>query len=179
MNHSDINKAITNRSLFTGREEGTYFTGELYDYVCDNHDDPFILFKLAVYGYYAKEYKWTREQADQFIEDHKENSIKWTDGVNEYYYDWGKGKNLITSDYLHVPNLDHIVPKSLGGKDVPGNLRIRCRRLNENRGNTNSDKERRATIIDLYQDMSSDEQQKLIIYLESLGKLNIDNLNNK
>ena len=118
MNHVNINKAIINRSLFTGREEGTYFTGDLYDYVCDNYEDPFILFKLAIYGYYAKEYKWTKEQADQFIEDHKENSIKWTDGVNEYYYDWGKGKNLITSDYLHVPNLDHIIPKSYA-KDMP------------------------------------------------------------
>lgn len=168
MSHQKINQDIINRTIFSGREEGTYYTGALYDYACDNYQDPYLLFKLAIYGYYAKEYKWTNEQADQFIEDHKENSVKWSDGVQEYYYDWGKGKNKITEDYLHVPNLDHIDPKSLSKNNSPENFRIRCRRLNENKGNTNSDVERRATIIDMFKDMSKDEQTKLLKYLQSL-----------
>lgn len=170
MSHDKINESIINRTIFSGREEGTYYTGDLYDFACDNYDDPHLLFKLAIYGYYAKEYKWTREQADKFIEDHKAESVKWSDGEQEYYYDWGKGKNSITTDYLHVPNLDHIIPRSLGGTNDPSNLRIRCRRLNENRGNTSTDLERRATIIDLFNDMSKIERERLLQYLSSLTK---------
>lgn len=168
MKHNQINQAIINRTIFTGREESTYYTGDLYDYACDNYNDPHLLFKLAVYGYYAKEYKWSKEQADSFIEKHKNDSVKWTDGNNEYYYDWGKGKNKVTEDYFHIPNLDHINPKSLSKDNSPDNFRIRCRRLNENKGNTNTDLERRATIIDMFKDMSREEQYLLLEYLEKI-----------
>jgi hypothetical protein len=168
MTHTEINQAILDRELFTGDEESTYYN--LYNYAVDNYEDPHLLFKISVYGYYAKVYKWTTLEADQFIEEHKDNSIKWTDGIQEYYYDWGKGKNKITEDYLHVPNLDHIDPHSLSKNNKPINFRIRCRRLNENKGNTNSDKERRATIIDLFNDMDTTNQEDLVKYLLSIKK---------
>jgi len=110
-----------------------------------------------------KKYKWTKDQADWFIETQKENSVSWSDGVHTYYYDWARGKNIVTKDYLHVPNLDHIIPKSLGGTDAPENMRIRCRRVNENRGNTNSNKERRATIIDMFNDIDDKEEQRSLL----------------
>ena len=172
MSHNDINKAILNKELFSGQEEGTYFNQELYNYFCDNYDDPYLLFKIKIKGYYQKLYKWSDAETDKFIEDHKHNSVKWTDGVQEYYYDWGKGKNQVTDDYLHFPNLDHIIPASIGETpdNRPVNFRIRCRRLNENRGNTNSDSERRATIIDMYTDMDEQEQQDLLKYLQTIKK---------
>jgi hypothetical protein len=169
MTHNKINQAIIDRELFTGDEESTYY--HLYNFVVDNYDDPYILFKVAIKGYYQKLYKWSDAETDKFIEDHKESSVKWTDGNQEYYYDWGKGKNKVTNDYLHFPNLDHIDPHSLSKDNRPENFRIRCRRLNENRGNTNSDKERRATIIDMFNDMDSDTQQDLIKYLQKIQKL--------
>jgi hypothetical protein len=52
----------------------------------------------------------------------------------------------------------------------PENFRIRCRRLNENKGNTNTDSERRATIIDMFSDMQINEQQDLLKYLERIRK---------
>jgi hypothetical protein len=133
--------------------------------MCNNYHDPHLLFKIAIYGYYSKLYKWSKDETDKFIEDHKEESIKWSDGVREYYYDWGKGNNKVTENYFHVPNLDHIDPYSLSKDNRPENFRIRCRRLNENRGNTNSDKERRATIIDMFNDMDAAEKQNLLEYL--------------
>lgn len=168
MTHDEINQAILSRELFTGDEESTYYN--LYDYAVDNYEDPHLLFKIAIYGYYAKVYKWSKVEADQFIETHKEQSVKWTDGIQEYYYDWGKGKNKVTDDYLHFPNLDHVDPHSLSKNNNPANFRIRCRRLNENRGNTNTDKERRATIIDLFNDMDPSLQQDLIQYLIKIQK---------
>jgi hypothetical protein len=168
MTHDEINQAIVNRELFTGDEESTYYN--LYDYAVDNYDDPHLLFKIAVYGYYAKTYKWSKADADQFIETHKEASIKWTDGIQDYYYDWGKGKNKVTEDYLHVPNLDHVDPHSLSKNNNSINFRIRCRRLNENKGNTNTDKERRATIIDLFNDMDPVSQTDLLKYLTQIKK---------
>jgi hypothetical protein len=172
MSHSEINKAILNRELFSGQEEGTYFNQELYNFFCDNYYDPYLLFKIKIKGYYQKLYKWTDAETDKFIEDHKEKSIKWTDGIQEYYYDWGKGKNQVTENYLHFPNLDHIIPASIGEvpDNRPENFRIRCRRLNENRGNTNTDKERRATIIDMFNDMGGAEQQDLLKYLKNIAK---------
>jgi hypothetical protein len=168
VNHNDINQSIKDRELFTGDEEPTYYN--LYDYAVDNYEDPYLLFKLAIKGYYQKLYKWTDEETDKFIEENKEVSVKWTDGVQEYYYDWGKGKNKVTEDYLHVPNLDHIDPHSLSKDNRPENFRIRCRRLNENRGNTNSDKERRATIIDMFNDMDSANQEDILKYLHTIKK---------
>ena len=172
MKHNVINQSILNRELFSGQEEGTYFNQELYNFFCDNYEDPHLLFKIKIKGYYQKLYKWTDVGTEQFIEDHKDKSVKWTDGVQEYYYDWGKGKNQVTEDYLHFPNLDHIIPASIGevADDRPENFRIRCRRLNENRGNTNTDSERRATIIDMFNDMDAVEQQDLLKYLKIIKK---------
>jgi hypothetical protein len=168
MTHNEINQLILDRELFSGQEEGTYFNQELYNFFCDNYYDPHLLFKIKIKGYYQKLYKWTDAEADKFIEDHTAESVKWSDGVQEYYYDWGKGKNQVTEDYLHFPNLDHIDPHSLSKDNRPENFRIRCRRLNENRGNTNSDPERRATIIDMFKDMDPSEQLSLLKYLQSI-----------
>jgi hypothetical protein len=170
MNHNDINHLIKNRKLFSGNEDDTYYNEFLYGVATKNFTDPYVLFKIAIYGYYKGKYKWTQEQADWFIETQKENSVCWTDGIQEYYYDWGRSKNQVTKDYLHIPNLDHVIPKSLGGTDDPENMRIRCRRVNENKGNTNSDKERRATIIDMFNDMGIKNKKLLLKYLkENLG----------
>jgi hypothetical protein len=168
MDHNEINQLIASRRLHSGNDDDTYYNEYLYGFACKNYTDPHVLFKLAIYGYYMKKYKWTQEQANWFIETQKENSVSWTDGSQTYYYDWGKGKNKLTEDYLHTPNLDHIMPASLGNRpdNRPENFRIRCRRLNENRGNTNSNKERRATIIDMFNDIDDPKEQRdLIKYL--------------
>ena len=166
---------IEERELFPGQEDGTYFTQSLYDYAADNSTDPNILFKIKIKGYYQKLYKWTDEETNQFIKNNLDESIKWTDGIHEYCYDWGYGKNLITDHSFHFPNLDHIVPKSLA--DTLGwtteqinhysNFRIRCAKLNESKGNINSDQERRMVILDNWNDMILENKQKL---LEVLAK---------
>ena len=166
--HNQINDLIANRTLFPGYDELTYYTQDLYDYVCDNQEDPLVLFKLKVYGYYAKKYKWTRKEADSFIENNAVDAIKHTDGTQDYYYDWGKGKNQVTDHPMHEPNLDHIDPKSLSRNNNPSNFRIRCARLNENKGNMNTDIERRATVLDILKDMSVSERNNLIEYINVL-----------
>jgi hypothetical protein len=72
MKHDEINQGILNRELFSGQEEGTYFNQELYNFFCDNYDDPHLLFKIKIKGYYQKLYKWTDLETEQFIEDHKD-----------------------------------------------------------------------------------------------------------
>lgn len=172
MTNEEINKAILNRELFSGQEEGTYFNQELYNYFCDNYDDPNLLFKLEIYGYYKSKYKWTKEQADWFIQNNLEESIKWSpDGIKEYYYDWGRGKNLITENVLHFPHLDHIIPREQGGTNAPENMRIRCHRLNTSKSNINSDLERWAVAADQFKDMDADTQEKFIEYLKSVKKV--------
>ena len=173
MTYEEINKAILNRELFSGIEEGTYFNQELYNYFCDNYDDPNLLFKIEIYGYYKPKYKWTKEQADWFIENNIHESIKWSpDGVTEYYYDWGRGKNLITDALFHFPHLDHVIPASIGEKpnNRPENFRIRCKRLNESRGNIHTDKERWAVAADQFNDMDADSQDQFLNYLHSIKK---------
>jgi hypothetical protein len=168
MTANEINQAIINRSLFHGQEEDTYHTKELYDFACDNFDDPNLLFKLEIYGYYKVKYKWSKEQADWFIMNHLEDSVKWSDGLQEYFYDWGRGKNEITKHVMHFPHLDHIIPREQGGTDDPENMRIRVKRLNESKGNINSDSERRAVIIDNFQDMILENQILVLEYLKEL-----------
>ena len=149
----DINSIIESRELYTGFDESTYFKQSLYDFVVDNFEDPDVLFKVKVFGRYKSLYKWTDQQCQQFIDDNINEARGYQVNGKMYLYDWGAGKNKITYDKMHESNLDHIVPKERGGKDVPENMRIRSRRLNENKGNTNSDQERYATIIDMITDM--------------------------
>ena len=66
MTHNEINQTIFDRELFTGDEESTYYN--LYDFAVDNYEDPYLLFKIAIYGYYSRSYKWTKEEADKFID---------------------------------------------------------------------------------------------------------------
>jgi hypothetical protein len=166
--HDEINDLIKNRQLHPGNDENTYYSPELYDFAVDNHDDPFVLFKIKVYGYYQKRYKWTREQADWFIENNIAEAYSHSDGSQEYLYDWGKGKNKVTGNMMHEPNLDHINPASLSNNDHPSNFRIRCARLNENKGNMSTDQERRATVIDTLKDMSESSRNELLSYLDNL-----------
>lgn len=162
MTNSEINNAIQSRELFSGQEEGTYYTLSLYNFAVDHYDDPHVLFKLKIKGYYQKLYKWTNSETEWFIENNLEQSVKWTDGTQEYYYDWGIGKNQITDHVLHFPNLDHIVPDSISKDNRPENFRIRCKRLNESKGNINSDTERSAVILDLFGDMDRATQNAII-----------------
>ena len=69
---------------------------------------------------------------------------------------------------MHEPHLDHIDPRSLSKNNNPENFRIRCARLNENKGNMVSDNERRATIIDMFKDMSLEAQQSLLEHLNKI-----------
>ena len=87
-----------------------------------------------------------------------------------YAYDWGSGENkILPIDKMHEPNLDHWTPREQGGSDNPDNLRIRSRRVNENKGNTNSDQERFATITDMIDDMNNLEYiNKIIEYANSI-----------
>lgn len=166
--HDEINERISARSLHPGYDEGTYFTQDLYDFAVDNYQDPLVLFKVKIYGYYAPKYKWSKSQADWFIETNSKDAVGHSDGIHTYLYDWGRGHNKITDHMMHEPNLDHIDPRSLSKNDTPENFRIRCARLNENKGNMISDRERRATIIDMFMDMSEKERVLLLEHLRDL-----------
>lgn len=167
--HDEINDRIRNHPLHTGYDELTYFAQWIYDFAVDHHEDPLVLFKVKVYGYYAPKYKWTREQADWFIEQNAKEASGHSDGEREYLYDWGRGHNKVTTHMMHEPNLDHIDPRSLSNNNRPENFRIRCARLNENKGNMVSDRERRATIIDMFLDMDHLERQSLLKYLQGIA----------
>lgn len=166
--YDEINDLIRNRHLHTGFDDATYFAQWIYDFAVDNHSDPLVLFKVKIYGYYVPKYKWTRQQADWFIENNANDAIGHSDGEHEYLYDWGRGHNKVTEHMMHEPNLDHINPRSLSKDNRPENFRIRCARLNENKGNMVSDRERRATIIDMFMDMGDSERMSL---LEHLGRV--------
>lgn len=162
----NINEQIKNRKLVTGFDESTYYNQDLFNFVVDNITDPNVLFKIKIYGYYKSKYKWTQEQCDYFID----NNITEAQGHDVsgiwFEYDWGSGDNSITNNKMHKPNLDHIIPKEQGGKDVPENMRIRVARLNESKGNTNSDIERWAIILDMWNDIEDKEH-----YLPLLKRL--------
>lgn len=170
IDHQAINEKIKARVLHPGYDDLTYYTLDLYNFACEHYDNPLVLFKIKIYGYYAKRYKWTEEQANWFIENNAQDAISHSDGVQEYLYDWGKGKNQITDHPMHEPNLDHINPHSLSQDNSPENFRIRCARLNENKGNMNSDNERRATILDMLEDMSLEEREKLVVFIKKRYK---------
>lgn len=168
-NHDAINQQIRSRVLHPGYDDLTYYNQGLYDYACDNLDDPLLLFKIKIRGYYAPKYKWTKSQADWFISNNSADANGHGDGEHEYLYDWGSGRNKITTDMMHEPNLDHIDPRSLSRNDRPENFRIRCARLNENKGNMTTDRERRATIIDMFMDMDIAERTSLLEHLNKIA----------
>lgn len=165
--HERINQDIRDRVLHTAPEDGTYYTQDLYDHAVDNAADPDLLFRIKIWGFYARKYKWTRAQADWFIEQNLAESRSHSDGQREYLYDWGAGLNKVTIDMMHEPNLDHIDPHSLSRNNDPSNFRIRCARLNENKGNMVSDLERRATIIDMFKDMAPEARDALLEHLNT------------
>jgi hypothetical protein len=169
---AEINQAIRDRQLHQSNDDGTYFTQDLFNFAVDNHDDPLVLFKIKVLGYYARVYKWTVDQAMWFIEHNAKDAYSHSDGEIEYLYDWGRAKNKLTDHPMHEPHLDHIDPHSLSKNDRPENFRIRCARLNENKGNMVSDLERRATIIDMFKDMDAPAQRSLLDYLATLVSSN-------
>lgn len=154
---STINENIQSRKPYTGFDDSTYYTQDLFNFVVDNFNDPDVLFKLKILGMYRKKYKWTEQQAWDFINANLEESRGHDVDGTWYSYDWGSGENSITKDKMHEPNLDHIIPREQGGEDIPENMRIRCRRLNENKGNTNTDQERWATVIDMLNDIEDKE----------------------
>jgi len=168
--HDQINAAIRDCVLHSAPDDSTYYNQELYDYAVDNLDDPLLLFRIKVMGLYRYRYKWTRAQAEWFIEQNQHEALGHSDGEREYLYDWGAGFNKVTTDMMHEPNLDHIDPHSLSRNNNPENLRIRCARLNENKGNMVSDLERRATIIDMFKDMDPTAQQSLLSYLNGMSQ---------
>ena len=166
--HDQINQAIRDRVLHTAPDDGTYYSLDLYDWACDNMDDPLLLFKIKVRGFYARKYKWTPAQAEWFIQHNATDAVSHGDGEREYLYDWGAGLNKVTTDMMHEPNLDHIDPRSLSRNNDPTNFRIRCARLNENKGNMVSDSERRATIIDMFRDMEPAARLALLEHLHTI-----------
>lgn len=170
---SVINESIKNRKLFTGFDESTYYRKSLYDMVADNADDPLILFKVKIFGFYKYRYRWTNKDCQKFFDSHKENALGHEVNGVWYYYDWGSGENKVTNDAMHEPTLDHILPREQGGTDAPENLRIRCRRLNSNKSNTNTDQERYATIMDMFHDIEDHElKRRLVEYLREMVDLN-------
>lgn len=160
---SDINDQIKTRKLYTGFDESTYHRQDLFKMRVRNAKDPHILFKIKILGHYKGIYKWTDEQCQEFID----NNIHESEGheVNGiwYAYDWGTGYNSVTKNKMHEPNLDHIIPRERGGSNEPSNMRIRCRRLNENKGNTSTDQERFATIVDMFNDMEDIEEKRKVL----------------
>jgi len=178
----DVNTLIETRTLYTRFNEYTWYTQDLYGFWVANYNDPDILFKIKIKGKYKKLYKWTDKQCDKFIEDNLEDSRGYSVDGEWFAYDWGAGNNKITPvDKMHQPNLDHIIPRSEfkkyggsrpGNPDVPENMRIRVRRLNENKGDTNTDVERWATIYDMLDDVDDRAviRAKLQAYIEEKCK---------
>ena len=163
-----INESIKTRKLFTGFDDYTYYQKHLYDMVADNTQDPLILFKVKIFGFYKYRYKWANADCRWFIDHNSKDALGHDVNGIWYAYDWGAGENKLTEDAMHVPNLDHINPKECGGTDRPENIRIRCQRLNFNKSNTNTDQERYATILDHFNDIADVElRRRLVEFLSS------------
>jgi len=164
----DINEQIENKksNLFSGEHDSTYYTRDLFKFVVNNITDPDVLFKIKIYGYYKRKYKWTKEQADKFIKDNLEDSRGYYVNGTWYAYDWGSGENSVTNDKMHKPHLDHKDVRSKGGSDDPENMRILSARQNENKGDTDNDQERWATIVTMWNDI--EDKEKYADLLKSL-----------
>lgn len=159
----DINSKILGRLMATQFDEKTYYTPAIYDFWVDHQYDPDVLFKIKVYGYYRKKYKWSKSEADRFINENIEESRSWFSGDTEYLYDWGAGKNKVTDNPMHEPNLDHIAPYTHSKNNDPSNMRIRSRLLNTNKGSTDTDEQRIATILDHFNDLKDKTVAKKIL----------------
>ena len=162
----NINEQIQNRILYSGFDDSTYYTQDLFKFVVTNINDPNVLFKLKIYGYYKRRYKWTDKECQWFIDNNVESSVSWTSNGVTYLYDWGSGENSITNDIMHKPHLDHFIPKSKGGSDKPENMRIRVQILNESKGATDSDAQRIAIIEDNFHDLNHENKLQVISILQ-------------
>jgi hypothetical protein len=120
-NYEIINENIKNRPIYTSFDESTYYHYKLFNDFCTNLD----LKRVTIFGYYKSKYKWSDEEAEEM---YAKSPDGWTDGIGVYrLYDWGKGKNKINcgEDWeWHDPQLDHIIPRSKGGPDLPSNFQV-------------------------------------------------------
>jgi hypothetical protein len=93
--HKAINDKIRIRLLHTGNDTDTYYTESLYGFACQHYNDPHVLFKLKIKGYYQKLYKWSDDETEWFIENNLEESVKWSDGTQDYYIDQAERFNAL------------------------------------------------------------------------------------
>ncbi len=63
-----FNERIQTRKLYSGFDETTYYTQDLFKFAVRNYQDPDVLFKVKILGKYKKDYKWTDKQAMSFID---------------------------------------------------------------------------------------------------------------
>jgi hypothetical protein len=126
-NYQTINEALVSREPCTSFEDNTYYTEELFEHFCNNRDYKYV----TIFGYYKNKYNWTDAQA---LEMYNKSPDGWTDGLGIYRsYDWGRGENKIITGNdkdWHEPHLDHIIPRSKGGQDIPDNFQVLPRKIN-------------------------------------------------
>lgn len=121
-NYAGINARISKRNPCTSFEDNTYYNIGLFEHFCETRDYKYV----TIFGYYKSKYDWTDDQA---LEMYNKAPDGWTDGLGVYReYDWGRGENKIDLEHSdrewHEPQLDHIVPRSKGGPDTPGNFQV-------------------------------------------------------